>query len=90
MLLIPDPLRERLAANQCRGARAMLGMSQSELADAARVSRPTVVDFERGVRTPLPNNLSAIRAALEAGGVIFIDENGDGPGVRLKKRSSSS
>jgi len=68
----------------------MLGMSQSELADAARVSRPTVVDFERGVRTPLPNNLSAIRAALEAAGVIFIDENGEGPGVRLKKRSSGS
>jgi len=29
----------------------------------------------------------AIRRAFEAGGVVFIDENGDGPGVRLKKRS---
>jgi hypothetical protein len=30
-------------------------------------------------------NLAAIRAALEAAGVIFIDENGEGPGVRLRK-----
>ena len=30
------------------------------------------------------NNL-AIRKALESGGVEFIDENGGGPGVRLRK-----
>jgi len=29
-------------------------------------------DFERGARTPYPNNLAAIRAALEAAGVEFI------------------
>ena len=63
----------------------MLGMSQTDLAGAARVSRQTVVDFERGARTPYPNNLAAIRAALEAAGVIFIASNGDGPGVRLRK-----
>jgi hypothetical protein len=33
-----------------------------------------------------PDNLAAIRAALEAAGVIFIDENGEGPGVRLRKK----
>jgi hypothetical protein len=33
-----------------------------------------------------PGNLTAIRAALEAAGVIFIDENGEGPGVRLRKK----
>ena len=32
------------------------------------------------------NNL-AVRRALEAAGVEFIDENGGGPGVRLKKPS---
>jgi hypothetical protein len=31
-----------------------------------------------------PNGL-AVRHALEAAGVEFIDENGGGPGVRLKK-----
>ena len=63
----------------------MLGWTQGELAEAARLARQTVVDFERGARTPYANNLSAIRAALEAAGVIFVEENGEGPGVRLRK-----
>lgn len=29
--------------------------------------------------------LSLVRAALERAGVIFIAENGEGPGVRLRK-----
>ncbi len=31
-------------------------------------------------------NELAIRRALEAAGIEFIDENGGGPGVRLRKR----
>jgi transcriptional regulator with XRE-family HTH domain len=62
----------------------MLGWSQTELAEAARVSRQTVVDFERGARTPYPNNMTAIRAALEAAGIEFA--NGDAPGVRLRAK----
>ncbi len=72
------------SAAQCRGARAMLGMSQTELAGLASVSRQTVVDFERGARTPYPNNLNAIRGALEAAGVEFIESDGGRIGVRLK------
>jgi transcriptional regulator with XRE-family HTH domain len=63
----------------------MIGWSQNQLSEAAKVSRQTVVDFERGARTPYPNNLTALRTALEAAGVIFVDENGEGPGVRLRK-----
>nr|WP_255528782.1 helix-turn-helix transcriptional regulator [Roseomonas sp. KE0001] len=74
-----------ISAPQCRGARAMLGWSQTQLAEAAKVARQTVVDFERGARTPYPNNLTAIRAALEAAGVEFIAEDGSGAGVRLRK-----
>lgn len=73
---------------QCRGARAMLEWSQEKLAEAAGVSRPTVKDFERGARTPHPNNLQAIRAALETAGVEFIAENGGGAGVRLRKNGA--
>jgi transcriptional regulator with XRE-family HTH domain len=62
----------------------MLGWNQSQLADAANLSRMTVVDFENGTRAPHPNNLAAIRAALEAAGVEFIAENGGG--ARLRKR----
>ncbi|MCG7509107.1 helix-turn-helix domain-containing protein [Mesorhizobium sp. IRAMC:0171] len=65
----------------------MLGWSQTDLAVAARVSRATVVDFERGLRIPHRNNLAAIREALESGGIQFIPENGGGAGVRLARRS---
>lgn len=60
-------------------------MDQAALANAASVSRNTIVSFEKGQRTPGANNLAAIRSALEAAGVIFIDSNGNGPGVRLRK-----
>jgi DNA-binding XRE family transcriptional regulator len=74
-----------LTAAQSRGARAMLGLSQGDLAERAKVARQTVVDFERGARRPYLNNLAAIRASLEAAGVEFIAENGGGAGVRLRK-----
>lgn len=70
---------------QCRAARALVDMDQAVLANAAHVSRNVIVDFEKGRRTPTVNNLAAIRTALEAAGVIFVDENGEGPGVRLRK-----
>ena len=37
---------------------------------------------------PGANNLAAIKSALESAGVIFVDENGEGPGVRLRKRKT--
>ena len=70
---------------QCRAARALVDMGQSVLARRAVVSRDTIVDFENGSRAPIASNLVAIRAALEEAGVTFIDENGEEPGVRLRK-----
>ena len=55
-----------------------------ELADASKVSADTVVRLERG-ETLKPRTVDAIRAALEAAGVEFIEENGGGPGVRLRQ-----
>jgi DNA-binding transcriptional regulator YiaG len=71
---------------QCRAARAPLDMERADLARLAVVSRDVVADFENGGRALSENNLAAIRAALEAHGVIFIDENGEGDGVRLRKK----
>ncbi|WP_083897111.1 helix-turn-helix domain-containing protein [Azospirillum sp. B506] len=65
-------------------ARAALGLGVRELAALSKVTPETIVRLERGERLR-ERTLSAIRTALEAGGVIFIDENGEGPGVRLKK-----
>ncbi|MBS7536754.1 helix-turn-helix transcriptional regulator [Ancylobacter sonchi] len=75
-----------ISPDQCRAARAILNMEQNALAAAASVSRGVIIDFEKGRRTPGTNNLAAIRAALETAGVIFIDQNGNGPGVRLRER----
>ncbi|WP_456316927.1 helix-turn-helix transcriptional regulator [Teichococcus aestuarii] len=74
-----------MSAAQCRGARAMLGWNQMQLAEAARVARQTIVDFERGARSPHPSTLAAVRTAFKAAGVEFIPENGGGAGVRLRK-----
>ncbi len=65
----------------------MLGWSRELLAKKAQVAVRTIVDFERGARKPYDRTLADIRRALENAGVIFIDENGGGPGVRLEKRS---
>lgn len=72
---------------QSRAARALLNWSQPELSKASGTSVSTVRDFETGKRTPISNNLDAMRRALETAGVIFIDQNGNGPGVRLKDRA---
>jgi hypothetical protein len=46
----------------------------------------TIVDFEKQRRQVSVVAIRAIRQALAARGIEFIDENGGGPGVRLKKR----
>ena len=56
---------------QCRAARAWLNWSQDDLADRAHVSQSTVRDFERGRRTPIANNLDALRRAFDENGVVL-------------------
>ncbi|WP_244538156.1 helix-turn-helix transcriptional regulator [Mesorhizobium sp. YR577] len=77
-----------ISVEQCRGARAMLGWSQHELAEKANVSRTTIADFERGARIPHRNKMTAIRRTLETGGIEFIPENGGEAGVRPARRPS--
>ncbi len=59
-------------AAQVRAARALLAWSQSELAKQAKVATSTVADFERGSRTPVANNIDAIRSVLENSGITFL------------------
>ena len=65
----------------------MLGWSRQDLAMAANVAIGTVVDFERKARRPYNRTLQDIRRSLEEAGIEFIDENGGGPGVRLRDRT---
>jgi transcriptional regulator with XRE-family HTH domain len=70
-------------AMQCKMARVAAGLGVRELAVVAKVSPDTIARFERGEELR-ERTIAAIRAALEAGGVEFIPENGGGVGVRLR------
>jgi transcriptional regulator with XRE-family HTH domain len=77
---------DNITPAQCRGARALLDMTQPQLASAAGLGLSTIVDFEKLRRPVSGTALKAIRDALESAGISFIEENGGGPGVRLRKR----
>ena len=70
-------------------ARALIGMSQADLAKAADLSISTLKRMEAtgaaGIPGSLPNNARAVVAALEAAGVVFVQDTGNGPGVALRK-----
>ena len=76
-----------ISAAQIRAARALLRWPAKKLAETSRVSVPTVQRMEatEGVPSGLSRNLEALQNALEEAGVIFIDENGGGAGVRLRQ-----
>jgi transcriptional regulator with XRE-family HTH domain len=71
---------------QCRAARTLLEMTQPQLAKLAKLGLSTIVDFERTRRQVSMEAIRAMQRALEHAGVDFIDENGGGPGVRLRQR----
>jgi transcriptional regulator with XRE-family HTH domain len=77
-----------LSSELIRAARALLRWEQRDLSDASSVSLPTVKRLESkpGVMAAHVSTVTALRRALESAGVEFIDENGGGPGVRLRKR----
>jgi len=69
MKMSSDP---SLTSEMCRAGRALLGLTQAELAGRAGVARLTVADFERAARQPLAANLAAIRSALADSGVDLL------------------
>ena len=78
-----------LTSAQIRASRGLLRWSAEDLAREAALGLATIkraegAESETSMTTA--NDL-AVRRALEAAGVEFIDENGGGPGVRLRKRT---
>ena len=72
---------------QVRMARAALNWTVRDLADAASLHRNTITNIETARYAGDETTLLRIEAVLKRAGVEFIDENGGGPGVRLRKRT---
>jgi DNA-binding transcriptional regulator YiaG len=78
-----------MTPEQSRAARGWLDWTQDDLAKAASVSLSTVRDFEKGRRVPIGNNLAAMRVALEAKGIGFVDGETCGITYALRKKQGA-
>ena len=74
-----------MKAIQIKMARAAVGWGVRELAKKAAVTANTVTRIENGADAK-QSTMDKLQQALESAGIEFIDENGGGPGVRLRKR----
>ncbi len=79
-----------LRAGQIRAARALLRWSAAELAIRSGLSERTLQRMEAAEGGPagLSKNLELVQGTLEDAGIIFIDEDELGPGVRLREPAS--
>ena len=77
-----------LTSAQIRAARSLLRWTADDLALASALSVATIrrAELKENETSLTTANDLEIRRAFESAGVEFIDENGGGPGVRLRKR----
>lgn len=73
-------------SSQLRMARAALKIGVRDLAEMASVTTATITRFENERGGLNSATHAKLRSALEAAGIMFIDQNGNGPGVRLRDR----
>ena len=76
-----------ITSAQIRAARGLLKWTQATLAARAATSIVTLNMIENDSVTPRPATLDGIRRALEAAGVEFLGENGNGLGVRFRAKA---
>ena len=74
-----------ITAAQVKAARELLGWSQIKLTVASGIDGGAIRRFETGKRIPTRSVGMALSRTLKSAGVIFVEENGEGPGVRLRK-----
>ena len=79
----------KVSIRQIKAARALLDWSQARLSEEAGVSIPTIkrLEAQDGPIRGREETGSKLCQALERAGIEFLEENGSGPGVRLRKRS---
>jgi len=80
-------MKHALTSAQIRAARSLIRWRAEDLARESSVGVATIrrAELAEGPTSLTTANNQAIRRAFEAAGVEFIDENGGGPGVRLRK-----
>lgn len=77
-----------ISASQMKAARALIDWSQAELASRSGLAEATIRRMEKlGTGKSALSNVQAVKRALEDAGVIFIDPNGEGAGVRLRRNA---
>ena len=79
-----------ITGSQCRAGRALVEVTRAKLASRSGVDETAIEQFERKVQEPEPEEISALKAALETLGAVFIEDNGGGIGVRLKFTESEA
>jgi len=81
-------IKAEFTSELIRAARALLRWEQRQLAEASSVSLPTIkrLEAKSGPLLAHASTVAALTRALEVAGIEFIDENGSGPGVRLRNR----
>ncbi len=79
---------QKVSTRQIKAARALLSWSQSDLSLTSGVSIPTIKRLEArdGPLSGYPATAKRIISAFDAAGIEFIDENGGGVGVRLRRK----
>ena len=81
-----------VTSEQIKMARAALGWSVEKLANESAVGVRTIhrIEAQNGIPNATAGNLKLLRETLQAAGIEFIGEAGDGPGVRLWSKSNQS
>ena len=79
-----------LYVSQLLAARGLLRWNQTDLAAASGLALSTIKRMESndGPVRGHSANVWKVKRAIEDAGIEFIDENGGGPGVRLKQSTS--
>ena len=79
---------QNVSNRQIKAARALVGWSQEHLTAASGVSLPTVKRLEsaNGLLGGRQVTRDRLIAALARAGIIFIDDEALGPGVRLRAK----
>ena len=72
-------------AEKVKAARSELGMTQSELGDAAGVSLRSVLDYEKGKKVPRQSTLLRLAKALQVSTRFLMDDTCDNPLADIEK-----